>query len=357
LRQLVSDLDDEQSPVFRPSDQTTLLMLEVMEKLGPLFQDAEVLDAGTGSGILILAALKHLGARHGTATDINDLELTVTRRHADRFGIPADRLETLKGNLFNPVRGGQFDVVLFSPPPSHWLLRTYLRELGGNLSPKGVGFLMWNADFEADVVSLAHGQGIWLAPILEGPSGWTVYAVTRSLGRLQEISSMLPDAGMEDVEAAAKRVVDALKDLFSHPAGVTLHWQVLGPSILRSYPFLASLEHSSRFVIDSGGEGTDAVARVLSGQPNVRRDGSVHYYGEADDVENFSRYAAQHRISFQPNPHLGPDPRPKDLLRQILSNLTNLTGYAVEQRLRDNTWKGGLTVEQLVRDLETLRGA
>ncbi len=226
LRQLASELNDVESRVFRPTHPATLLMLEAMEKLGPIFQDAEVVDVGTGSGILILAALKHLGARHGTATDIDDLEVSQARRHAERLGIPADRVVTLKGDLFDPVQGRQFDVTLFNAPGTG-LAKAYLAEVGGVLRPQGVGLLMWNARLEDDLVRIAHKEGIWLAPILEGPSDWTIYAVTHSLERLQMISSMVsppspgPDAtGMEEQVPVVEqpKVLDTFDGGFS-PAG------------------------------------------------------------------------------------------------------------------------------------------
>jgi len=163
-----------------------------------------------------------------------------------------------------------------------------------------------------------------------------------------------PASGLEELKAAERRVERALKALLDHEHRGALRRQVIGPSILRDYPFLAALNYTRHLsvVIDPGGDQTEGIVRALADQAEVLRVG-VDYYGNPDDVTNFLKYTARHGISFRENHRLAVNPNPAELLRQILSNMTDLTPYAVERRLSDFV---GVSLEQLAQDLETLRG-
>jgi len=75
--------------------------------------DAEVLDMGTGSGVCAIAAARH--ARRVVAVDIDQgavrcARLNVLLNKAD------GKIEVLGGDLFAPLSGRRFDVILFNPP-------------------------------------------------------------------------------------------------------------------------------------------------------------------------------------------------------------------------------------------------
>ena len=72
-----------------------------------------VLDMGTGSGIGAIVAAG-LGARV-TAVDINPEAVRCARINA-LINRVDDRVEVHEGDLFEPVRGEQFDAVVFNPP-------------------------------------------------------------------------------------------------------------------------------------------------------------------------------------------------------------------------------------------------
>lgn len=83
---------------------TTRLALIGLERwgaaglLGDLPDDGPgLLDVGTGSGILLLAALA-LGASHGTGVDIDPLSVAAATENARRNGV-ADRVEIRAGSL------------------------------------------------------------------------------------------------------------------------------------------------------------------------------------------------------------------------------------------------------------------
>jgi HemK-related putative methylase len=73
----------------------------------------EVLDMGTGSGVCAIIAARH--ARKVTAVDINPAAVRCARANLLLNGL-ADRVEVLEGDLFAPLAGRRFDVILFNPP-------------------------------------------------------------------------------------------------------------------------------------------------------------------------------------------------------------------------------------------------
>jgi HemK-related putative methylase len=73
----------------------------------------EVLDMGTGSGVCAIAAARH-GARV-CAVDISAAAVRCTQINALLNSLH-DRIDVLQGDLFAPVQGRRFDLVLFNPP-------------------------------------------------------------------------------------------------------------------------------------------------------------------------------------------------------------------------------------------------
>ena len=74
---------------------------------------AEVLDIGTGSGICALFAARL--ARRVVAVDINSAAVRCARLNALLNDLDT-RIDVREGDLFGPVAGERFDVVLFNPP-------------------------------------------------------------------------------------------------------------------------------------------------------------------------------------------------------------------------------------------------
>jgi ribosomal protein L11 methyltransferase len=87
---------------------TTASCLELLAGLAPL-DGLDVLDLGSGSGILALAALR-LGARRATCVDVNPDAVESARRNGAANGL-ADRLEHRLGGP-DALTGPAFDLVL-----------------------------------------------------------------------------------------------------------------------------------------------------------------------------------------------------------------------------------------------------
>ncbi|TLY79365.1 MAG: methyltransferase [Gammaproteobacteria bacterium] len=76
-------------------------------------QDADVLDMGTGSGVCAIAAARY--ARRVVAVDISPAAVRCARINVLMNALE-DRIEVLQGDLFAPLRGRRFDIVVFNPP-------------------------------------------------------------------------------------------------------------------------------------------------------------------------------------------------------------------------------------------------
>ncbi|MFJ8106164.1 HemK2/MTQ2 family protein methyltransferase [Streptomyces sp. NPDC096132] len=115
--------------VYAPQEDTALLAGALSEE--PLTPGSDVLDLGTGTGALALEA-----ARRGTrvtAVDVSWRAVWTARLNARRERLP---VRVRRGNLFDPVRGRSFDLILSNPP--------YVPAPGGDRMPYGTA-RAWDA--------------------------------------------------------------------------------------------------------------------------------------------------------------------------------------------------------------------
>ena len=89
--------------------ETTRSCLEALGALGPL-QGALVLDLGSGTGVLAIAAVL-LGARSAVCVDPDPRAVATARRNGALNGVAA-ALEHVEGTLDDVGQGARFDVVL-----------------------------------------------------------------------------------------------------------------------------------------------------------------------------------------------------------------------------------------------------
>jgi HemK-related putative methylase len=75
--------------------------------------DANVLDMGTGSGVCAVHAARH--ARRVVAVDINPAAVRCAAINVALNGLD-HRIEVRHGDLFAPVAGERFDLIVFNPP-------------------------------------------------------------------------------------------------------------------------------------------------------------------------------------------------------------------------------------------------
>jgi HemK-related putative methylase len=120
-----------------------------------------VLDLGTGSGICALAAAQH--SNRVVAVDINPEAVRCARVNS-LLNRVEERIDVRQGDLFAPVAGERFDVVLFNPPyylgtpidlsdhawRSNDVVARFAEQLVGHLSANGAAFVILSTDGETD---------------------------------------------------------------------------------------------------------------------------------------------------------------------------------------------------------------
>ena len=91
------------------SHPTTSLCLKLMEE--NISEGDSVIDVGTGSGILMIAA-DRLGASEIYGTDIDELAVESAKENLELNNISEDKAKVYKGDLISVVENKKFDVVV-----------------------------------------------------------------------------------------------------------------------------------------------------------------------------------------------------------------------------------------------------
>ena len=106
----------EVSPdVLVPRPETETLVSAAVEFLSDASREYRVLDVGTGSGCVALAIASACPNVQLTATDISPAALEVAERNAEVLGL-SERVHFVAGDLFDPLAGERFDVIVSNPP-------------------------------------------------------------------------------------------------------------------------------------------------------------------------------------------------------------------------------------------------
>ena len=133
------------------------------------------LDMGTGSGAAAIAL-----ARHGAEVDAVDLSPHATRCARINAGLHGveDRVHVFRGDLFEPVRGRRYDIIVFNPPyldgtPEGWLshafyggedgevLRRFFAAAPGHLAPEGRVILSYSSVADTERLERLLSAGPW----------------------------------------------------------------------------------------------------------------------------------------------------------------------------------------------------
>lgn len=178
--------------VFNPAVfRTSALLARVVSTL-PCVEDADALDLGTGSGAIAVFAVRR-GYRV-VGVDINPEAVRCAQINA-LLNHLEDRIQVREGDLFAPVAGERFDLVLFNPPffrgePKDWLdyawrshdvLERFATGLPAVLKPQGRALIVLSTDGDSDCLLYALAVGGFAAhPLLQRDFGneiITVYSV------------------------------------------------------------------------------------------------------------------------------------------------------------------------------------
>ncbi|MET0156171.1 MAG: peptide chain release factor N(5)-glutamine methyltransferase [Rickettsiales bacterium] len=101
--------------VLTPRPDSETLIDAALQRLSPLVP-LRILDAGTGSGCLLLSLLTELPNAVGVGLDISLRAIRVAERNARRVGVSSRRAAWICGNWCDALADESFDVVISNPP-------------------------------------------------------------------------------------------------------------------------------------------------------------------------------------------------------------------------------------------------
>lgn len=99
--------------VPRPDTETVVevALSSRVDRVAP----CRVLDLCTGSGAIAIAVAKELSSAQVIATELSPQAAALARRNAERNAV-ADRVDVRHGDLWQPVAGEVFDLIVANPP-------------------------------------------------------------------------------------------------------------------------------------------------------------------------------------------------------------------------------------------------
>lgn len=182
--------------VLTPRPDTETLVEAALSKLkAPGFRPADpagrarILDLGTGSGAIALSLASELPDAELTASDLSQAALQIAAENADRLQ-QKERVRFLHGDLFEPVAGERFDLVVSNPP---YVARRDEGKLPPELAHEPELALFAGEDGLEVIRRLVAGAGAHLSP-----GGWLL--VELSPEQVGTVEQELSRAGFVDVE-------------------------------------------------------------------------------------------------------------------------------------------------------------
>ena len=141
----------------------------------------KVLDMGTGSGILALAAAAR-GA-HVTASDNNPAAVQCAAHNVHQNGLDT-QINVVEGNLFTSIMDGDYDIILFNPPylthltettydsalyggPDLSVIRNFASSAATHLKSDGFVLLMISSDSDVETVTNVFRKHHYSEELLE----------------------------------------------------------------------------------------------------------------------------------------------------------------------------------------------
>ncbi len=173
-----------------PRPETELLIDRVLERLPPAAA-AEVLDLGTGSGVIALTLALERPHCILTAVDVSAGALALARENARTLGVR--HIELLQGDWYGPVAQRAFDLILSNPP--------YVADTDPHLALGDLRFEPASA-LRAGPDGLAAIRHIVAqAPEHLRPNGWLLFE--HGYNQADECRHLLADAGFVEITTAA----------------------------------------------------------------------------------------------------------------------------------------------------------
>jgi ribosomal protein L11 methyltransferase len=158
------------------SHPTTALCLERLDELLASSPGADVLDVGTGSGVIAFAAVK-LGAGRVCGTENDPVALQAARCGAQLNGIPAGRIQWAVAGP-DEIAGEPYEIVV-----ANILLNTLVDlapQIARKVAPRGTVVLSGLLAAQADAAEAAYAGCGLTAGSRKEREGWVRIELTRS---------------------------------------------------------------------------------------------------------------------------------------------------------------------------------
>ncbi len=190
--------------VLIPRPETETLVAAALERLPDAEAALSVLDVGTGCGAVALALASERPRARVVASDVSAPALELAARNAEKLGLAA-RLRFAQGDLFEPVAGERFELVVSNPP---YLAESERAGLAPELSHEPEAALFAGPDGLAVLRRLVAGVPACLAP-------GGVFACELAPAQAPEVADWCRAAGLLDVRVH--------RDLAKRPRVVSGH--------------------------------------------------------------------------------------------------------------------------------------
>lgn len=174
--------------VLIPRADTETLVEAAVAKISP-GERCNVLDLGTGSGILAITIAAHCPQASVTATDASPLALEVARKNADR--LVSGRVELLSSNWFSALQGRRFDVIVSNPP---YIAESDPHLVQGDLRFEPPSALASGADGLNDIRTI-----IQAAPDHLNAGAWLL--LEHGFDQAEAVSQLLSGAGFTEISS------------------------------------------------------------------------------------------------------------------------------------------------------------
>lgn len=188
--------------VLVPRPETETLVSTGLDSLPEPDGEYRVLDVGTGSGCVALALATERPKAQVTATDISKPALQIARENAVELHL-SERVCFLEGDLFVPVLGKSFDLVVSNPP---YVARSGAGELPPELAHEPETALFGGEDGLDIVRRLVAGVSSVLRP-------GALFAVEIDPAQESAVHACCNEAGLQDIRT--------VRDLAKRPRVVT----------------------------------------------------------------------------------------------------------------------------------------
>jgi release factor glutamine methyltransferase len=168
--------------VLDPRPETEALVLAALEHPW-----GNVLDLGTGSGVILLSLLAERGPARGVGTDLSPAALEVARANARRLNLE-ERCDLCVSDWFHAVTG-TFELIVSNPP---YIAASEMAGLGPELSHEPRMALTDGADGLSAYRAICAGAGTHLAP-----GGWLMLEIGWMQG--PGVAALMAQTGLLDV--------------------------------------------------------------------------------------------------------------------------------------------------------------